>query len=189
MKFDVKILLLASIFAAIPAGLIGPIYAIFVNQIGGDILAASVSWSIFSLVLGVLILVFGLLEDDKLNKKAMVVIGYSIMAIGNLGYLFVSNVFQLFIVQAVLGIGGAVLTPAWDAIYSMQVDKKKGSSQWAYWEGGTRIVFSAATIVGGVVVTLYGFNALFILMFIADLLSALIAGLILKERNFTKKGE
>lgn len=186
MKFDGKILLAASILSVVPSGLIGPIYAIFVNRVGGDVLAASASWSIFAFVFGALMLVFGLLEDHRLNKKAIIVAGYGILALGNLGYLFVSNVIQLFIVQAILGFGGAIMTPAWDAIYSKKVGRNKESSQWAYWEGGTRIVYAGAILAGGLIVTLYGFPMLFVLMFLFDLASAFTASLILKERHFKK---
>ena len=188
MKIEVRTLLAASAFSNLSAGLLGPIYAIFVQEIGGGILAASVAWTVFSLVTGVLILCFGRLEDHRLNKRLMVPVGYFILAFATLGYLFVATSTELFAIEALMGIGVAMLTPAWDAIYSTHLDKGRESSQWAYWDGGTRIIYAGGAMLGGLVATLYGFKTLFILMALFAFCAGAASSLLLRKgKKFSLK--
>ncbi len=187
MKFEIKLLLFTSILFNFSLGLLGPIYAIFIEKIGGGILEASAASTTFSLVTGILILVFGRLEDQRLNKKLMIVVGYFIHAFGILGYLFVTEVMHIYFIQAFLGIGAAILTPAFDALYSTKADKGKESSEWSYWEGGVRIVVSVAALAGGIIATFYGFKTLFIFMSIFAFLSAFGSAFLLKKKDFRKK--
>jgi len=128
MHKAIKILIGASIFFNFSAGLFGPIYAIFVERIGGDILTASSAWAMYSIIIGILIFVFGKWED-KLNKRKMVVLGYSLSAIGTASYIFVQQPLHLFAVQTILGISTAVINPAWNAIFSTSLDKHRESSE------------------------------------------------------------
>ena len=97
-----KILLYVSLIASFAIGLLGPIYAIFVEEIGGSILDAGIAYAIFSIFTGILIISFGSTKFFARNTKKIVVIGYFILALGNLGYLLVKSPIHLFIVQVVL---------------------------------------------------------------------------------------
>ena len=59
----VKILLISDFFAALGVGMIGPIYAIFVEEIGGDILDASWAYFAFMTASGVALYIMGLIEN------------------------------------------------------------------------------------------------------------------------------
>ena len=187
MRIEIKAILTASFFYNFAAGLFGPIYAIYVENIGGDILTAGAASSLFSFVIGILVLLFGLLEDNKLNKKAMLIIGYLIIAFGNIGYLFVSNTAHLFIIQIVNGVGLAVIIPSLDGIYSKNIDRGKESSEWAYWEGGTRIIYAAAALAGGFIASAYGFNALFIIMAGCAFASSFACAAFINKKHFKTK--
>jgi MFS family permease len=181
MHKAIKILIGASIFFNFSAGLFGPIYAIFVERIGGDIMTASSAWAIYSVIIGILILFFGKWED-RLNKRKMVILGYSLSAIGTAGYIFVQQPFHLFVVQAILGISAAINNPAWNAIFSTSLDKHRESSEWAYWEGAVRIDAGIAAVVCGTIATIFGFRVLFILMAATSAVSALISTLFLRKK-------
>ena len=53
MKKGLKFLVLSDAWATLALGMIGPIYAIFVEQIGGDILDASWAYFAFTMTTGV----------------------------------------------------------------------------------------------------------------------------------------
>lgn len=180
MHRAIKILIGASIFYNFSAGLFGPIYAIFVERIGGDIMTASSAWAVYSIIIGCLLLVFGKIED-RLNKRKMVVLGYLLSTIGITGYLFVREPLHLYVVQAILGFS-AITNPAWNAIFSTSLDKHRESSEWAYWEGSVRIDAGIAAIVGGAIATVFGFRVLFILMAITAAASTLISTLLLRKK-------
>jgi MFS family permease len=181
MHKAIKILIGASIFFNFSAGLFGPIYAIFVERIGGDMLAASTAWAIYSIIIGILILIFGKWED-KLNKRKMVVLGYFLHTVGAAGYLFVQQPIHLFLVQAILGVSAAINNPAWNAIFSTSLDKHRESSEWAYWEGTVRIDAGIAAVIGGTIATVFGFRTLFILMTITAAASTVISAMFLRKK-------
>lgn len=178
----IRILITTSIFYNIVGGLFGPIYAIFVEKIGGDILTASGAWAVYSIVMGILLLSFGKIED-KVNKRKTVVIGYFFSSIGTTGYLFVSQPWHLFVVQIVLGLG-VITNPAWDALFSVSVSKGKESSEWGLWEGSTRIYAGMAAIIGGFIASTFGFRMLFMLMSIAAISGFLVSCSLLRKKTW-----
>ncbi len=54
-----RILLITSYIGFLTVGLFGPLYAIFVKKIGGDVLEAGVAYGLFSIVSGAFIFTAG----------------------------------------------------------------------------------------------------------------------------------
>ena len=180
MHKALKVLIGSSFFITFSAGLLGPIYAIFVLGIGGNILDASTAWATYSIVMGVLVVVFGKIEDS-LNLTKMLLIGRLLNIFGILGYFFVTSPVHLFLVQAVLGIAAAVKNPSWYALFAKNLTKGKESSQWATVDGLDYISVGIAAIIGGVVASTLGFRALFSLMFVTASISFIITGFLLRK--------
>ena len=183
MKRISRLLLFVSFSLVVAEGLIGPIYAIFVKNIGGDVLAAGTSFGLFSIASGVFIFTFGRSRFFKERLRLMVFFGCFIAAIGITSYLFVSNPLELFITQIVIGIGVGILEPSWDGLFSANLSEDKATTFWATWAGGRDFLSGIAAIVGGVIVAAYSFEVLFIIMTIFSLASVFIAGGILLEKK------
>ncbi len=165
MNLALKILLFADGLFLLAGAMLGPIYAIFVERIGGDILTAGTSFAIFSLVMGILILVFGKIEDIFLKETELwICLGYLIIAIGFFGYLHVTSPLHLFIVQIILGIGEAIQIPGYSAVYSRHLDHKKYAFQWGAWDSIRNFAAALGAIAGALIVTVFGFKPLFIIM-------------------------
>ena len=77
MKKMLKVLLMFDIFFIVSAGLLGPVYAIYVKEIGGNIMDIGWSWAAFSLFAGILTVIMGKIEDKKDKIKATM-LGYGI---------------------------------------------------------------------------------------------------------------
>ena len=92
MHKQLRLFLMANSFFAFAAGMLGPIYALFVKQIGGDVLAASGAWATFMIVSGLGIFLMGKIQDKIKREKPVIIIGYSLQSLGFLGYFFVSNI-------------------------------------------------------------------------------------------------
>lgn len=152
--------------------MLGPIYALFVENVGGSLMDASIAGGIFAFVAGVTTLISGKYSDKVKENKLIVVLGYSIMGIGFLAYFWVTSVFFLFIVQAIIGLGEAIYSPAFDAIYSKHLDQHKSGTQWGAWESMNYFTTAVGAIIGGGLVTFFGFQALFIIMAILCFSSA-----------------
>ena len=144
--------------------MLGPIYALFVEDIGGDLMDASIAGSIFALVAGITTLVSGRYSDKMRENELIVVLGYVIMGIGFLSYAWVASIVMLFVVQAIVGLGEAIYAPAFDAVYSKHLDGRKSGAQWGAWEAMNYFTTAVGAVVGGGIVTLFGFQVLFVVM-------------------------
>lgn len=167
------ILLIENILFEFGAGLYGPIYAIYTKELGGTILTAGVAWSIFLIALGI----FGFISSkfiDRFSLKKMTIITSILHAALIFAYVFVTQIWQLFLLQLLLGIIGAFNFPAWDAWFTnMQEHGKKGSS-FALLHGTNNVGRGLAALVGGSIAFFIGFKMLFIVSSIFVLVSSFL---------------
>ena len=182
MHKQLKIFLMANSFFVLATGMFWPIYAIYVQKIGGDILDAGTASAIFMIVSGAGILLMGRIQDRLKRDKPAILLGYALMSMSFLGYFFVSNVKQLFLVQILLGISSVVLTPAYDSFYTKYLEKGKFASQWAAWEGQWHIITGIAALVGAFLAKIFDFKALFLVMFLTSLIGFFMS-ICLKEKG------
>jgi MFS family permease len=142
-----------------------PIQAVFVQEIGGDILDAALASSFFAIAAGFVVLVSGKFADKHRHKQKLVAFGYALTGMGFLMYLHVDSVYTLFAVQIWVGMSQAFTTPAFDALYTANLgSSKKQSSRWGLWEAGNYFSIALGGLVGGLTAKYAGFDALFILM-------------------------
>lgn len=175
-----KILLLGGNIWYFGAGLLGPLFAVFTERIGGDILDITSVWATYLIVTGVMYILVGKIVDGKFDKAKVMVFGYALNALCTFGYLLVSAPWHLFLVQAGLGIAAALATPTWNALYSEHEDKKHDTFEWGLVDGEASIVTGIATIAGGLIVTYVSFAALFILMGMVQIIATVYQARILR---------
>ena len=157
MKTALKILIATSFAYNLGAGMLGPIYAIFVEQIGGNILDAGMAWAIYAISVGISMYIFSRFED-KLPKKKVITIGFLMLTIGFASYYFVSEPIHLFMVQLYLGISMALLDPSWLAFFGTHVDKHKEAAEWGGWQAGKHIILGISAIIGSYIAFQFGFK-------------------------------
>lgn len=189
MKRQLKLLLFSSALFMLAGGLFGPIYAIFVEEIGGDILTAGLAYSAFAIASGVLIFLISKWEDHVKHQEKLVVAGFVLSCIGFAGYLFIKRPLDLFLVQIIFGIGEAIGTPAFDGLYSRHLDKGKYVSEWGLWESLDYIVAGVAAVIGGFLAKIYGFKFLFIVMLILSFIGLIISLFLMREIKPVKKAK
>lgn len=177
----IRIILGTNGIVLIAGAMLGPIYALFVEEIGGDLLDASIAFAVFALAGGITMLIAGHYTDKVVHKERIMVSGYIIMGIGFLGYLFVDSLFTLLIVQIIIGLGEAIYTPPIDTLYAKHIHEDHSGKTWALWESLDYFTAALGAIAGGYLVTLFGFDALFIAMSVLTLGSALYLYLLPKN--------
>lgn len=182
MRRALQILLVAEAFFMLAGGMFGPIYAVFVKEIGGDLLTAGSAYAAFAIAAGVLILLISKWEDRIKHQERLVVVGYALSCVGFLGYLLIQSPWHLFIVQIIFGVGEAVCSPAWCSIYSKSLDKGKFASEWGLYSTQKYIITAIAATAGGFLANLYGFQFIFKIMLMVS-----IAGLIISIFLVMKK--
>ncbi len=159
-----RVLLITNGLVLIAGAMLGPIYALFVERIGGSLLDASLTAGIFALAAGVTTLIAGKYADNVKRKDLIVVLGYLVMGIGFVLYTFVNSIIFLFIVQVIIGFAEAFYSPAFDALFSGHTTKKRIGIEWGTWEAMDYFSVAFGAIAGGVIVTLAGFSAIFMIM-------------------------
>lgn len=182
MHKQLKLFLVANSFFALAAGMIGPIYAIFVKEIGGSVLDAGSAWAVFMIISGVGMILMGKIQDNLKKEKTMMMIGYSLQSLVFLGYFFVSSITGLLIVQALLGISMTIQFPAFNSFYTKYLEKGKYAFQWAAWEGMYFILTGIAAFIGAFIVTIFSFRFLFLLMFGLSLVGLLLSTQLKEKR-------
>lgn len=164
-------------------GMLGPLFAVFAERVGGDILDIAYAMATFLILTGVLRMVFGRISDRSIKlKKHMLVAGTFLNAVFTFSYLLVSTPAHLFAVQAGLALAAALAVPTWDALYDRYSDKQHGGYIWGMMEGWMNIATGIGMILGGLIVSTYSFTALFVVMGSVQLLAAVYQSLILRMR-------
>lgn len=143
-------------------GMFAPFYAVFVEKIGGDIAFAGFSWAMFSVVAGVLILLFSKWGLRVKEQELLLALGYIIRGLVFLSYAYMTSLPQLILTQIFWGIAAAIGTPAFDATYQSHTTKENSLSQWGSWEGVAHIATGLAALVGGALIQSFGYSAVFI---------------------------
>lgn len=180
-KRALNILVLTNALILIAGAMMGPIYALFVEEIGGDLLDASLTGTVFALAAGVTVLAVGRITDKVKQQRYVVIFGYLMMALGFFLYLFVSSIWFLFIIQIIIGFGEAIYSPAFDAIYSQHTTKHHEGREWAMWESMMYFTTAGGALVGGLLAYNLGFDAIFIAMTGLCLISAIYLAVIPKK--------
>ena len=176
----VTYLTLADFFIISGWGLINPIFAVYVTgQIeGAGIEAVGLATTIYFLLKSGLQVPLANLIDKIRGEKddfLAMIAGMTIMGIVPLFYIFIKTVPQLFLVQALYGLGGALSYPSWMALFTRHIDKRKEGWEWSLYYTTVDLSGAAAAAVGGYLAKYFGFHHLFLvistLVFIGILLS------------------
>jgi MFS family permease len=162
---QLKWVLLASSLAALGSRMLAPFYAVYVADIGGDLLAAGGTAAVFGIGTGIGIYCMGLVQDRIHRDKPVMILGTGLECAGFLGYYFVSNIYQLFALQCVLAFAYVVYTPAYYRFYTSYVKDDHAASEWGAWDAITYVATGISALLGAYVVDRFGFEALFLCMF------------------------
>lgn len=164
MHKKARILLYSSNIWYFGEGLLGPLFAVFSQKIGGNILDIAWGWAVYLVVSGLFEIAIGKLSDSKIDKAKLMLAGYALNAAATFGYLLVNSQLQFFALQVMLGIATALATPTWDALYSKYSDKNNEGFAWGLADGDAKIITGLSAIIGGTIVSYIGFTWLFFIM-------------------------
>ena len=159
-----RFLLLISSLFMFAFAMFSPIYAIFVEKIGGGITEASGAWAIFGITSGLLTFLAGKYENKMKETELAIAWSQFVVCIAYVLLYFTHTSHMLYLVMIILGIGEALYWPAFHAVYGKHVDGKKSTWQWSIYDGLAYIVPAFGAALGGWLVANYGFSLIFIIM-------------------------
>jgi MFS family permease len=165
--------------------MLGPLFAVFAQRVGGNILDITWAWAAYLAVTGVLTIWVGKISGKKIAPEKLLMAGYIVNALFTFGYLLVSAPWHLLLVQIGLGLAVALSVPTWSALYSDSGGNHEASYLWSLPTGQYYLVTAAAVILGGLIVNYFSFTALFLTMGIIQIVATLYQARIFKgERPF-----
>jgi len=161
---SLKILFLFNGVFVFASMLLGPLYAVYVESIDENILSISVTWAVFLISATFFTFIVSRRGDSVKEKEHLLMAGFLIRAISWFLFIFVGNIFHLILIQFFLGIGEALGSPSFDAIFAQHLDKGMQIKEYSSWKLIVNGATAVATIIGGLIVVTFGFNVLFIVM-------------------------
>ncbi|PJE68959.1 hypothetical protein COU96_02395 [Candidatus Shapirobacteria bacterium CG10_big_fil_rev_8_21_14_0_10_38_14] len=173
----IRILISADFLLQSGWGLIGPIFAIFLTrQIQGGTIEmvgfiAATYWITKSVVQPFIAHSLDVNKGERDDFK-LLILGMFVANLIPFGYLFSSQIWQIFVLEFVRGLAMACVVPTWAGIFTRHIDKGWEAFSWSM--ESTSIGFAAgiAGAFGGVLAALIGFKVVFVLVGILGLLSS-----------------
>lgn len=174
MNRALKIIILSNVIFTFAGALLGPLYAVFVERVTGNIIHVGASIALFSITTAILILILTKFGERLKETEFLLILGFTLRAVGWFFYIFVSSAWQIYAIQVILAFGEAFGSPAFTALFSLHLDEGKYVTQWGRWISFVLITSGIASFLGAAIVSSFGFKPLFIGMVILALASAFI---------------
>ncbi len=168
-------------------GMLGPLFAIFTERIGGNILDISWAWATYLIVSGLLYILVGKMTDARNNNEEIMILGYGLNALLTFGYLLVSKPWHLFLVQIGLGVASALATPTWDALFTKDKSIKNNGYRWGLAGGTAHIITGVAVVLASYIVSYGSFTALFLTMGTIQIIATIYQAQILWKKKTVRK--
>jgi|GEM_PF-398272 len=155
------------------ANLLVPIYSVYTQQFQSSVFSISLVWGVFlvSTTLFSLLLTWNGERIKKQRQENFLMIGYLVRVVVWLSFIFIGNLWQLMALQVLLGLGEALGSPAFDALFSEKLDSKNRLIEYSRWKVFSNLMTAIGTVAGGAVVSWLGFPVLFVIMAFLALVS------------------
>ncbi len=154
-----------------------PIIAIFIakNVSGGDIQTAAAGYSVYLITRVVFELISGrILQHTNDRKKVLMsIFGILCLSVAYFGFAFTKTLQLVFLFYSILGVGLGIAAPAKNSLFAMHLDKNKEATEWSLNDAVSFICMALATALGGFVAAQYGFQTLFLIAGVINVLSVI----------------
>ncbi|MDX9893066.1 MAG: MFS transporter [Patescibacteria group bacterium] len=170
--------------------LLMPIFAIFVtNKIpNGSIEVVGIASALCLLAKSVFEIPVGIYIDKHRGEKDDLytsIFGTVLTAAVYFAYIFVGSIWELYLLQILLGLAAALAFPGWRSIFTRHLDKNKEALEWSLYDVITGFGMAASAALGGFIATIFGFDVLFIVVSVLTLIGAAML-LMIKDKIYQK---
>ena len=157
---------------------LAPVYALFVSSRiqGGNAVVVGVALAVYFVVKSVLQLPIARFIDKnngEVDDVLAMIIGTIIAGLAMFLYVFASEIWHVYALQFLYGLGDALAVPPFYAIFTRHIDKGAEGFEWALrssfsFGGGSAL----GGVIGGILAVQFGFEIVFIVIAILSLFSA-----------------
>jgi MFS family permease len=190
----IQVLILADLVLLGSMGFIDPIFAIFLNENiapgAGGIQVAGFAWAVYWIAKALLIVPIGRFLDRFDGEKDdlyFIIIGSVLIAGAVFGYLYVTQAWQIYLLQLLLALGVAMNEPAYMAVFTRHIDKGKEAFEWGARSSIMGVGIGIGGALGGIVAKNFGFYFLFLAIGFVLIVSSVLPFLILSDVTKSKK--
>jgi len=159
-------------------GLIGPIFAIYITgQIQGSVASVGLVVATYWIIKSIIQPFFARYMDIKKGEKDDFNYLFISLIMANLvplGYVFVNDMWQIFLLETIRAVAMAFAVPSWYAIFTRHIDKGWEAFTWSIHSTSFGFASGFAAAFGGIIATFLGFKIVFVLVSFFGLLSAFI---------------
>lgn len=160
-------------------GLVQPIFAIFITTsiVGATVITVGTVAAIYWLTKVVFQLPIALLIDKKDGEKdnfMVLIFGLVLAGISAFAFIFIDQIWQLYLIQGLHALGMSMYTPAWSSIFSKHLDNGHEALDWSLDNSSLALAAGVTGLLSGYLVTWFGFPVIFFIASILSLLAAFI---------------
>lgn len=165
----IRFLIVSDMLIVGALGMFSPLYALFIeNRIqGADELVIGVSISIYLVSRSILQIPLATLIDriKGENDDYFFLVFFSIL-VGfiHLGFLRITQIEHLFLIQFMLGVFTAITYPSYMALFTRHIDKNMEGTEWGVYYTFVDLSSAVLAAIGGYIASEFGFNNLIILV-------------------------
>jgi MFS family permease len=183
MNVVIKFLIASDFFLFASWGLFSPIFAIFIlkNVVNGDAtqaveiagFAALIYWTVKSILQIPISRFLDRVHGEK-DDYWFMVLGLFLTGLVPFGFLVSSCVWHIYLLQTLNALGMALFYPSWCAIFTRHINKNKAAFGWAIDSTFVGLGVGITGGIGGIMASIYGFNAVLIIVGTSSILSSLL---------------
>jgi MFS family permease len=154
-------LLACDILIEIGWGMVYPIYAIYIEDIGGTIRDAGFANGLYCMMAGISAIIAGSIEDKFKRNKYFMFLSSLGLGIGFLMYPFIQNIHELYIIRAFQGICTAFFWPVFESIYADNIPKSSEAEGWSFLDASYYFSTMIGSSLSGIIASLFGVKFVF----------------------------
>jgi MFS family permease len=174
MNRILKLLTISDIFVVTGFGLIAPILAVFIkDNLHATLFQVGLASAIFLIVHSVLQIIFADIFSPK-DRRWMLLVGTALIALVPFGYIFSTNIWYIFVVQFIYGVGAGFAYPSWYSLFTTNVEKKQSGYQWSVYNSSVSIGTAVTAAAGAWLAEVIGFQWVFAITGVISIFGLLI---------------
>lgn len=169
-------------------GLVAPIFAVFLTDKlkDGSIEVAGFAVAIYWIAKAIFEIPIAKFLDKRKGERddlIFLVIGYFIVGLIHFGYTQATLSWHIYILEFLYAIAMAIAMPGWSAIFTRHIDKGREGFEWSIEHVAYGVGVGITGALSGILVSKYGFNAVFIIAGIIAIIGSLIPLFVYKDVN------
>lgn len=175
----IRFLILGDVAYYAGAGLLGPIFALFIEDfvVGGSAEVAGIAAAVYLITKSIAQIPAGALVDKICGDRDdfwFMFGGLVVASLVPISYLFITTPLELYLAQFVLGLALAFNFPSFMALFTKYLADNKEATAWSVYFTTTDLALAAAAALGGYLATTVGFEAVIIALSAVGCMGALL---------------